>query len=404
MIRKRNTDTRNRGGIAPLVAILLVPLLGMLAFSIDLGYIMVVQSDLQNAADAAALAGAERLQNLYVLYNLPGQAQQSQILTLATTNTGTDDCPMYTAERFAHYNNAGGVSINVPDSDVVLGFTDASGNYTAALNGRFPNTITVTTRRQGAAGSPTNGSLPLFFSPIFGRSTADLQATSQATIYSGDISTFQVIPGIDSHVLPVALDVTVWQRFYLTGQSPDGTINPGPNNAPQLNVYPCPGNAPGNFGLLDVGPPANNTPAFRDWIDDGVTPNDINYLLANNMLPVSILSPSSWKGGPGLKSTLEDDFASQIGKPNLLPLFQPYSLSPYQAMTGTGSNAAYAIVGFVGVQISSASGSGSSLQIAVQPMGVIDATSVIANPQPAGTQSSSFGTTTTTFISAKLTR
>jgi hypothetical protein len=287
---------------------------------------------------------------------------------------------------------------------VVLGYTDSSGKYTTPLNDQFPNPITVTTRRQGVPGSDTNGSLPLFFGPVLGKSTADLQATAQATIYSGDISTFQVIPGIDSHVLPVALDMTVWQHFYQTGQSPDGTITPGPNNAPQLKVYPCPGNAPGNFGLLDVGPPANNTPAFQTWIADGETPNDINYLLSNKLLPVSADSPGSWKGGPGMMSTLATDFQAQNGKPFLLPLFKPCSVSPYQAMSGSGSNACYSIVGFVGVQISSASGSGSNMNISVQPMAVIDATSVIANAQPAGTQSSSFGTTTTTFISAKLTR
>jgi uncharacterized membrane protein len=40
--------------------------MGMLSFSIDLGYIALVKTDLQTAADAAALAGAEKLQQLYV--------------------------------------------------------------------------------------------------------------------------------------------------------------------------------------------------------------------------------------------------------------------------------------------------------------------------------------------------
>src|SRR5207302_9742111 len=148
------------------------------------------------------------------------------------------------------------------------------------------------------------------------------QATSRATVYAGDISSFKVITGIDSHVLPVALDYNSWVQFYQTGQSPDGTTYSGPNGAPQLQVYPSPGNAPGNFGLLDVGPPQNNVPAFRNWIDDGETPNDISYLLNNNLLPVSMQSPKSWKCGPGLKSTLESDFNSQAWKPNLIPLFQ----------------------------------------------------------------------------------
>src|SRR5205807_709981 len=47
-----------RGAMAPLMAILVVPLLGMMAFSVDLGWIMKTQAELQNIADSAALAGA----------------------------------------------------------------------------------------------------------------------------------------------------------------------------------------------------------------------------------------------------------------------------------------------------------------------------------------------------------
>src|SRR5262249_47287526 len=116
-----------------------------------------------------------------------------------------------------------------------------------------------------------------------------------------------------------------WQQFYRDGTSSDGTIHLAPNGSPQLHIYPYPGNAPGSFGLLDVGPPQNNVPAFRAWIDDGETPNDISYLVNNSLLPVSIESPKNWKCGPGLKSTLQSDFASQMGAPNMIPLFIPVS-------------------------------------------------------------------------------
>src|SRR5207245_2454966 len=94
------------------------------------------------------------------------------------------------------------------------------------------------------------------------------------------------------------------------------------NGSPELHVYPYPDNAPGNFGLVDVGPPQNNVPAFRNWIDDGETPNDIIYLLQNNLLPVSLQAPQSWKVGPGLKSTLLANFESVMWVPNLIPLFK----------------------------------------------------------------------------------
>jgi hypothetical protein len=63
------------------------------------------------------------------------------------------------------------------------------------------------------------------------------------------------------------------------------------------------------------------------------------------------------------------------------------------------------IVGFAGVTISQADGSGSSMTISIQPACVVDPTAVIMNPSPArATQQTIFGTSQTTFISAKLTQ
>src|SRR5438552_18022242 len=140
----RNKEARRRGAVIPLFAILLIPLLGMLAFSIDIGYIVLVRTELQTVADAAALAGAEKLQQLYVQYTMPNQLYQSSILTTATTNTGANTCPMYTAEKFAVQNKAGNVFISVRDQDVTFGFIDANGQYHsnysgAGLGGGFPN-------------------------------------------------------------------------------------------------------------------------------------------------------------------------------------------------------------------------------------------------------------------------
>jgi hypothetical protein len=300
-----------------------------------------------------------------------------------------------------NHNKAGNVPITLLDQDITFGFTDAQGTYQSNYSG-FPNTISITARRDQLANSP----LSLFFGSILGTSSMALTATARATIYSGDVTSLQVIPGVNAHILPVALDVNAWNTFYLTGQSPDGQIYTAANGYPQLKVYPSPGAAPGNFGLLDVGPPQNNVPAFRSWIDFGETPNDISYLITNNLLPVSLQSPKDWKCGPGLKSTLQEDFYSQLNVPNLLPLFQPVSLSPYQAASGNGQNATYAIVGFAGVKITQAEGRGSSMDISVQPAAVIDPTAVISHPAPTGTQTSQFGSTTTitTFISAKLTQ
>jgi hypothetical protein len=395
-----------RGAIAPMTAVLSIPVIGMMAFAIDIGYIALVQAELQNAADAAALAGAEKLQALYVQYYLPQQSQQSEIYTTATTNTGVPASPMYTAEQYANYNQAGGVNIQVPDSDVTLSYQDGQNPPQApGFPSPFPNTITVVTRRDNIA----NGSLALFFGPVFNVNYVNLEATATASVYAGDVSSLVPIPNVNARILPVAEDVNTWKKYYATGVSSDGTIHPGPNGAPQLHIYPTPAMAPGNFGLLDTGAPANNVPAFRSWIDNGQTPNDISYLVSNNLLPVSPTAPQPWKCGPGLKSTLVSNFASVMGDPNLLPLFIPVNDGtngqPYQAASGQGQNTYYNICGFVGVTVTQADGNGSNMDISVQPMAVVDPTAVINNAQLARpSQTTFFNTPQTTFISAKLTR
>ena len=52
---------KQRGAVAPLVALMLPVLVAAAAFAIDLAYVHVVRSEMQNDADAAALAGAHAL-------------------------------------------------------------------------------------------------------------------------------------------------------------------------------------------------------------------------------------------------------------------------------------------------------------------------------------------------------
>jgi Flp pilus assembly protein TadG len=389
-------------------------LLVMMAFCIDIGYVVAVKSELQNAADAAALAGAGQLQNYYVQYYLPGQTQQQTVYNNATTDTTTPTAPIPTAQRYAGYNQAGNVYISLPSSDVTFSYYDGTSFSDASFPNNFPNTVNVTVRRDGTA----NGSVGLFFAQVLGINTLDLTATASATVYAGDVRSLMAIPGVSAHILPVALDVNVWMNYMKGNFTSDwlsGLLSNGANNAQQLQVYPSGTNTPGNFGLLDLGPPANNAPAFRQWINNGATPNDITYLLGNTMLPVAPDAPQAWKGGPGITSTLLAYFQQEIGVPNLIPVFAPVTPSTmgaaspgsnYVAASYTGQNGTYAIVGFVGVTITQADGTGNAnMTISVQAGGVVDPTAMLTNIAPArASQPSWFGTSQTTFVSAKLTR
>src|SRR4051812_5681682 len=120
-LQNRRRQTRRgdrRGAVTVLVALLLVPFLGMVAFAVDVAWIVQSRSDLQNAADAAALAGAEQLTNGFVQYSIPGQTLRTTILSSSEWNA-----KRY-AKNFAGYNTAGGIpSLALNDADVEFGFT-----------------------------------------------------------------------------------------------------------------------------------------------------------------------------------------------------------------------------------------------------------------------------------------
>ena len=54
-------QSRRSGAIAALAALLLIPMLALVALCVDYGYLLVVRTDLQRAADAAALAAVRDL-------------------------------------------------------------------------------------------------------------------------------------------------------------------------------------------------------------------------------------------------------------------------------------------------------------------------------------------------------
>jgi Flp pilus assembly protein TadG len=384
MIRAFRPDSSRRGAVAVLFVFLLIPLLGILALAIDAAWIAQTKTELQNAADAAALAGAQKLMSGYVMYNMPRQNNQATILSTAEADATAS------VRQIANHNAAGGVkSLVLNDADVEFGFTDAQGGYQPiSQKGGYPNTVTVVLRRDSGANTP----LTLFFSRIFGINSTEITASAAATTYAGVVTSFNPGAGVRGLLLPVAFDINAWNSFLVDGKSPDGQIHAGPNGCPQMQVYPSPTNCPGNFGLVCIGPKTNSASDYNYWVVNGPSPADIQYLVDNQMLPVSLSGPEDWDGSPGLKSNLSDAFGDLAisGVPKLLPLFRPVSTNPYQAASGQGSNSEYDIVGFAGVVISAGGGHGGSLELSVQPCAVIDATAVfqVGSVAPTGTTTS----------------
>jgi len=405
MMYKHSHKTSRNGVVALLMAFLLIPILAMAAFAVDIGWIVLSKSDVQNAADAAALAGAQQLvgqmtlsgsngkytlMNGFAQYYLAGQLQQGTILTTAKT----------AASKYAKdvaYYHAGGKTKNLVllDSDIDFGFVNSAGNYTAlpAYTG-FPNTIKVTIRLDTTTGS--NGALPLFFGPVLGKSTQNVIATAGATIYSGTINNFNTSGTQPSGILPMTYDYYQWQNYLQTGLSPDGTISPGPNGAPQLDIYPSI-KFTGNFGLLSLDQGNNGASTISGWIDNGVPASALANEVSAGLLPLSSHDPNSapdWKGNPGLKTSDIHSVANHVGETYLMPVYSPdsprggsFPVTPnpienpatYQAGTGQGSHYYYTIVAFVGVRITYVD----NKSISVQPAAVTDPNAIFTNVAPA---------------------
>ena len=391
-MRKPRAAKRRHGAVTPLAAILLVFLLGMVAFSVDMGYMVLSETELQSAADAAALAGAEPLMQGYVQYHLPSQPASNlpSILSTAQSNARAS------AKQFAAYNGAGGVkSLTLNDSDIEFGFTDASGNYTPQLvYTGYPNTIKVTMRRDSSA----NGALSLFFAPVLGVKSQNLTATASATLYGGTVNGFTAPP--PTHLLPATYDVNAWNNFLATGKDSDGNTNVDANGYPELVIYPSV-SAPGNFGQLSLDDNHVGTPVEEGWVSNGMSASDVAALQSANLIPLSAHDSTKWdwQGDTGMKQSLVSYINGYAGQTFLMPLFKPYSPAPsYSAGTGNGSHYYYQIVQFVPVIVVSNIHGG----VTVQPAAVVEGNVNFTNFGPAGT-----GTATSsvlTFSYPKLTR
>lgn len=112
---------RQQGAVAVIVAISIVVIVGIVALALDLGKLYVAKSELQNSADACALAAARELTG--------SSATQLTIAEAAGRKTGQVNSVLFQSESVA--------AINVTFSDVVNGSYQAAFEGEAAKNMKF---------------------------------------------------------------------------------------------------------------------------------------------------------------------------------------------------------------------------------------------------------------------------
>lgn len=147
---------RRRGSVVVYALLAMGISFPFLALAIDLGRIAVVRAELQNAADAAALAGASVLRN--------GQSASQTA-----------------AETFGEYNSVNRNNAEILTSDIEIGRWNSSTRTFNTLNSSVmvnANAVRVTVQINTAR----NNELPLFFAPLFGRDFTELEATAVAAV------------------------------------------------------------------------------------------------------------------------------------------------------------------------------------------------------------------------------
>ena len=156
--RLRDLGVDQSGAIAAYAAVALVVFLGFAALTLDIGRIAVVKSELQKAADAGALAGAKALGAGTIPSWSSGETAASSTVQLnSVAGELLTDCTV----TYGYWST---LSHTLQDSTITPLATD------------LPAIRVVVSKIGGENGGP----LQLFFAPILGMDTSDLNGTAIA--------------------------------------------------------------------------------------------------------------------------------------------------------------------------------------------------------------------------------
>ncbi len=296
MKRTQKNRAGETGSVAVFVAVVLAVLFGLVALVVDTGHLMTTRNELQNAADAGALAGARSL----FLSSLAG--------TEPDWNAGQ-------AAALAAVRSNRSESFSLLDADVQVGYwnLDSKVLQPASITPAVNDVPAVVVKVQRAEDS-NRGPVVMFFAPMIGINTVAVSAQAMATI--GFVK--KIDPG-EGFPLAIYKDL-VEENWY---QDPAPSFRIG-------STYHYPDSEAGQWTSFNVD--ANDVPTIRELMDNG--------------------NPESLEAGvdtiwiqPGTKTALYNTAANMIGQTVLCPVVQ--ELSTHDRVP---------LLGFVAFQIDAVSG------------------------------------------------
>lgn len=377
--RKRRLQDQRRGAIAVLAALMLVVVFAMVAFAVDVGYLVLARCEAQRTADAAAMAAAWELVNddFYV-----GEVEDNH------------DAARVSAIQYAQLNKFGNATptldgnwTNSSSGDIVMGrLTNPSDPLSnlALGNSENYNAVRIKIRRT----SRKNGEVPFFFANVLGVTSAAITAEATAA-FMNDISGFRVTETSgNSSLMPFVIHEDTWDDYlrhpgrfsdgYSYNESSD-SVNSGGDGKPEIRMFAQgpPGNsgnngnsgqlAPGNFGTVDIGNVNNSAPDLLRQIREGPSMADLNVHGGELSLD-PVTNTVNLNGDTGMTVSMKDALAEIVGQPRTIML--------YREVVESGNNANFTISGFVGVTVVNFALTGSDQHILIQPTTVVDRTAI----------------------------
>jgi len=306
-----------KGAVVVLVAFLLIPLLGMVAFSVDYGYLLKVRTDLQRMADVASLAAVQSLipaadgtQDLAAVRSvLRSYAASNAAASYHNLNSGTEITKLDSSTTFSKI----ATGFQVLDSDIEIGRFDPATIYAkvSLLNSGTLDTVRVTVRYD----STTNSPVRLFFARALGIDSAPVTATATAVLQKAST----IPPG--TAVLPFAMPVDVWDArapgdtWSMYG---DGKLTDEDGST-----------IPGGWGTVDIGLTNNSTMDLSAQILNGLSQTDLDALYEDGRIAQDTHidgSVSAWMNGDtGLSAGIKSAVQAVHGTTRLVPIYDKIS-------------------------------------------------------------------------------
>jgi Flp pilus assembly protein TadG len=354
MIRNRKQLRQNRkGAITILAALLSIVLVGMVAFCVDIGYVLTAKEELQRTADASALAACW---------------EYGQRLADGNSTTLSESYARTTAANYAALNHVTGNAMtmnanaaNDPEGDIVFGYVADFSDSQAEFQTGGPNTSNAVRIRLHKNAS-ANGEVPYFFARIFGLEGQGLESEAIAGMVR-DIRGFRAPrDGSNVDLLPYTLDYDTWLNLVNNNStdnyrwnSDTNQVESGSDGWAEVNLFPQGTGSPGNRGTVDIGPANNSTADIAQQILYGISPSDFQSLASQGRtLEFNEQGKLYLNGDTGISAGVKDELAAIKGQPRIIPIFE--------SVSGNGNNAEYTIVKWQGIRIMAVKLTGSMSQ------------------------------------------